>query len=152
MNLRRATIDDLMEMQNCNIHNLPENYTMKYYLYHGLTWPQVSFVAEDHKGRIVGYILAKMDEDSVEDPHGHVTSISVLRNYRRLGLANKLMQLSQQAMKTTYGASMVSLHVRKTNRAALALYKDTLGFEVVKIEKGYYADGEDAYSMRLLLK
>lgn len=29
-------------------------------LYHALTWPQLSFVAEDHKGRIVGYILAKM--------------------------------------------------------------------------------------------
>lgn len=29
-------------------------------MYHALTWPQVSFVAEDHKGRIVGYILAKM--------------------------------------------------------------------------------------------
>jgi len=24
MNIRRATISDLMEMQNCNIHNLPE--------------------------------------------------------------------------------------------------------------------------------
>lgn len=24
MNIRRATIGDLMEMQNCNIHNLPE--------------------------------------------------------------------------------------------------------------------------------
>ena len=29
-------------------------------LYHALTWTQVSYVAEDHKGRIVGYILAKM--------------------------------------------------------------------------------------------
>jgi len=45
-------------------------------------------------------------------------------------------------MKQTYNASFVSLHVRKTNRAALALYKDTLGFEVVDIEKSYYADGE----------
>ncbi|GAA5894755.1 peptide alpha-N-acetyltransferase complex A subunit ARD1 [Sporobolomyces salmoneus] len=152
MNIRRATIGDLMGMQNCNLHNLPENYQMKYYLYHGLTWPQVSFVAEDHKGRIVGYILAKMDEEATEDPHGHVTSISVLRDYRRLGLANKLMKLSQQAMKQTYNASHVSLHVRKTNRAALALYKDTLGFEVVDIEKSYYADGEDAYSMKLFMK
>jgi len=25
-----------------------------------MSWPQVSFVAEDHKGRIVGYVLAKM--------------------------------------------------------------------------------------------
>ena len=29
-------------------------------LYHALTWPQLSYVAEDHKGRVVGYILAKM--------------------------------------------------------------------------------------------
>ncbi|KAI5481083.1 peptide alpha-N-acetyltransferase [Pseudohyphozyma bogoriensis] len=151
MNIRPARVEDLLGMQNANLHNLPENYAMKYYLYHGLTWPQVSFVAEDHKGRVVGYILAKMEDDPSEDPHGHVTSISVLRNYRRLGLANKLMQLSQQAMKTTFNASYVSLHVRKTNRAALALYKDTLGFEVVEIEEKYYADGEDAYSMRLTM-
>lgn len=29
-------------------------------MYHALTWPQISFVAEDNKGRIVGYVLAKM--------------------------------------------------------------------------------------------
>jgi len=47
-------------MQACNLQNLPENYTLKYYLYHAMTWPALSYVAEDHKGRIVGYILAKM--------------------------------------------------------------------------------------------
>lgn len=30
MNVRNATVADLMEMQNCNLHNLPENYQMKY--------------------------------------------------------------------------------------------------------------------------
>jgi hypothetical protein len=29
-------------------------------LYHAMTWPSLSYVAEDNKGRIVGYILAKM--------------------------------------------------------------------------------------------
>ena len=33
---------------------------MKYYMYHGLSWPQLSFVAEDEKGKIVGYVLAKV--------------------------------------------------------------------------------------------
>lgn len=78
-------------MQNANIINLPENYTFKYCawpllsaslsaelttspfvrrpscrpgcadLYHALTWPQLSYVAEDpSSGKIVGYILAKM--------------------------------------------------------------------------------------------
>ncbi|KAF9464384.1 acyl-CoA N-acyltransferase [Collybia nuda] len=154
MNVRPLRIDDLLGMQACNLQNLPENYTMKYYLYHAMTWPSLSYVAEDNKGRIVGYILAKMEEDKAEneEPHGHVTSISVLRSYRRLGLAKKLMVQSQQAMANIYGASYVSLHVRKSNRAALGLYRDSLGFTVKDIEKRYYADGEDAYAMHLLLK
>ena len=40
-------------------------------------------------------------------------------------------------MATIYRAAYVSLHVRKSNRAALALYKDTLGFTVHAVEKGY---------------
>ena len=43
-------------------------------------------------------------------------------------------------MATVYRASYVSLHVRKSNRAALALYKDTLGFTVKEIEKKYYQE------------
>lgn len=30
MNVRPATVEDLMGMQNVNLHNLPENYNMKY--------------------------------------------------------------------------------------------------------------------------
>ncbi|KAG8896493.1 N-terminal acetyltransferase A complex catalytic subunit ard1 [Tulasnella sp. 408] len=139
-----------------------------------MTWPSLSYVAEDNKGRVVGYILAKMEEDAAEKnepPHGHVTSISVLRSYRRLGLAKKLMLLSreenetldaeeianqrwleEEAMATIYKAEYVSLHVRKSNRAAIGLYRDTLGFEVHGVEAKYYADGEDALAMRLSLK
>ena len=40
-------------------------------------------------------------------------------------------------MATIYRASYVSLHLRKSNRAALSLYKDTLGFTVKDIEKKY---------------
>ncbi len=52
--------EDLLNMQHCNLLCLPENYQMKYYFYHALSWPQLSYVAEDEKGRIVGYVLAKM--------------------------------------------------------------------------------------------
>ncbi|GBC06443.1 hypothetical protein RclHR1_06830011 [Rhizophagus clarus] len=148
MNIRQATSDDLLAMQNCNIMNLPENYQMKYYFYHALSWPQLSFVAEDHKGRIVGYVLAKMEEDPEEAPHGHITSLSVMRTYRRLGIAEKLMTQAQKNMVEVFNAQYVSLHVRKSNRAALNLYKDTLKFGIHKVEEKYYADGEDAYAMR----
>ena len=54
-------------------------------------------------------------------------------------------------MVETFGAQYVSLHVRMSNIAALRLYRDTLGFEVEKVESKYYADGEDAYSMKMNL-
>lgn len=52
-------------------------------------------------------------------------------------------------MVETFGAQYVSLHVRMSNVAALRLYRDTLGFAVEKVEQKYYADGEDAYSMKM---
>ena len=58
----------------------------------------------------------------------------------------------ERAMVETYGAHYVSLHVRMSNVAALRLYKDTLGFDVEKVEAKYYADGEDAYSMKMDLE
>ena len=52
-------------------------------------------------------------------------------------------------MAETFAAKYVSLHVRMSNLAALHLYRETLGFSVDKVEAKYYADGEDAYSMRM---
>lgn len=40
-------------------------------------------------------------------------------------------------MASIYKASYVSLHVRQSNKAAIALYRDSLGFEVIKTEKKY---------------
>jgi ribosomal protein S18 acetylase RimI-like enzyme len=72
----------------------------------------------------------------------------VIRSYRRLGLAEKLMKQAEEAMVQVFNAHFVSLHVRKSNRAALSLYRDTLKFSLHEVEKKYYADGEDAYGMR----
>lgn len=193
--IRRATIHDAQAMQNANLLNLPENYQLKYYMYHVLSWPQASFVAttydvlddEDANGecdhlaedgevagasvevtdpkgdpayisrgeKIVGYVLGKMEDDpEAEDPtpHGHITSLAVMRTYRRMGLAEKLMRQALYAMCETFKGEYVSLHVRKSNRAALHLYRDLLSFETTSIEKSYYQDGEDAYAMRKTLK
>lgn len=120
---------------------------MKYYFYHGLSWPQLSYVAEDDQGRIVGYVLAKMEEES-DIAHGHITSLAVKRTNRRLGLAQKLMDQASRAMVECFNARYVSLHVRKSNRAALHLYQNTLKFEISEVEPKYYADGEDAFAMK----
>ncbi|KAM0485371.1 hypothetical protein ACHAPX_001357 [Trichoderma viride] len=159
MDIRLLTTADLPLIQHANLENLPENYFLKYYLYHALSWPQLSFVAVDvsrpPKGaydypKIVGYVLAKMEEEPADGvQHGHITSLSVMRTHRRLGIAEKLMRQSQLAMVETFQAKYVSLHVRVSNVAARHLYEDTLKFKNEKTESKYYADGEDAFSMRL---
>lgn len=45
----------------------------------------------------MGYVLAKMEEEPTDGvQHGHITSLSVMRTHRRLGLAEKLMRLSRK--------------------------------------------------------
>ena len=96
--------------------------------------------------------MAKLEDenaDGVENIpiHGHITSLSVLRQYRKFGIATKLMRATEYAMQTIYDAEYVSLHVRVTNRAAIGLYKEVLGFSINNVDEKYYADGEDAYDM-----
>ena len=52
-------------------------------------------------------------------------------------------------MRNVYDAKYSSLHVRVSNRAALTLYKDVLGYEIDTIAHQYYADKENAYDMKL---
>ncbi|CAI5488570.1 unnamed protein product [Closterium sp. Naga37s-1] len=82
---------------------------------------------------------------------------------------------AEHAIEEVFGAEYVSLHVRKSNRAAFHLYTETLGYNsfvlapsprllnlftaprphfgrINDIEAKYYADSEDAYDMRKNLK
>lgn len=126
VNIRRATVEDLLEMQACNLECLPENYQMKYYFYHILSWPQLLYVAEDSNKKIVGYVLAKMEEEAQES-HGHITSLAVLRSHRKLGLATRLMRAAENDMVECFDSEYVSLHVRKSNRAAGSIPAHVLG-------------------------
>uniref|UniRef100_A0A2K6TGA3 N-terminal amino-acid N(alpha)-acetyltransferase NatA n=1 Tax=Saimiri boliviensis boliviensis TaxID=39432 RepID=A0A2K6TGA3_SAIBB len=120
MNIRNARPEDLMNMQHCNLLCLPENYQMKYYFSHG-------------SQPLIPSLLFHQ---------------AVKRSHRRLGLAQKLMDQASRAMIENFNAKYVSLHVRKSNRAALHLYSNTLNFQISEVEPKYYADGEDAYATK----
>ncbi|KAG0564222.1 hypothetical protein M758_8G089000 [Ceratodon purpureus] len=144
--VRRASFDDLLEIQNINAVCLPENYRLNFYINHILSWPQLLYVAEDCNRKIVGYVLGSLDEE-LSYCHGQIASLAVLRTHRKLGCATKLMKAAEQAMRDVYGAGSVSLHVRKMNDAAFCLYSKTLGYKVKIFEVAYYRDGADAYEM-----
>ena len=95
--------------------------------------------------------MAKLedDDDKKNGIEAHVTSLSVLRTHRKLGIATKLMRASHHQMKNVFNCDSCSLRVRVTNRAAISLYNRVLGYEIMDIDKEYYADKEDAYDMRI---
>ena len=68
VSIRPARTEDYLEMQHCNLINLPENYNLQYWIYHMACAPELTQVAVDEaSGKCVGYVLAKMkDEDDDE--------------------------------------------------------------------------------------
>lgn len=79
---------------------------------------------------------------------GHVTSLAVLPQFRRKGLAAQLMKQLHFHMEEGYNVDGVGLHVRVSNVAARKLYCEGMGYGVVDVIRGYYQDGEDAFFMR----
>lgn len=111
--------------------------------------------------RIVAYLLGKIESRPTLDydhptlgQHrveslGHVTSLAVRHDYRRLGLAKSLMTQLHHHLEYQ-GIQSVSLHVRTSNQAACRLYERD-GYAIEKVIPSYYQDGEDAYLMKKIL-
>lgn len=101
----------------------------------------VYLAAVTEHGKAVGY--AGMWDIVGE---GHITNIAVHPDCRNKGIASKLLDEIIACAKKRNIKSL-TLEVRKSNIAAISLYKK-FGFVEYGIRKGYYEDnGEDAIIM-----
>lgn len=80
---------------------------------------------------------------------GHVCSIAVHPEYRRMGIGKLLMLKTIEEFKRL-GAQIIVLECRVSNVGAIEFYKK-LGFKMETTIKGYYEDGEDAYVFTLMI-
>lgn len=79
----------------------------------------------------------------------HILNVAIHPDYQRRGLGRKLVSHAIEHAIEAH-AGFATLEVRKNNHAAIHLYKK-LGFKTLNIRRKYYADGEDARVMGLLL-
>ena len=88
-------------------------------------------VAEDENGTVLGYagLLVMLDE-------GYITNVAVFPEYRRLGVAAKIIEVYMN-FAAANGLAFLTLEVRPSNEAAIALYR-RFGFEEVGRRKNYY--------------
>lgn len=152
--LRRFQPDDLGRVMHINKVCLPENYTTYFFTDLYERFPNTFIVAEEN-GDILGYIMCRM-ETGLPDfgllgiaKRGHVISIAVLPEHQHQGIGTALMKEAMVNMKG-YRARECYLEVRVGNQPAVDMYKK-LGFNVSRVARGYYADGEDAYIMAIKL-
>ena len=148
--LRRFSNADLDDVMTINRTYLPENYGAYFFLDIHKNCPNAFLVAET-SGRIVGYIMCRLESGFSEFGRmrparkGHIVSVAVVPDYRRMGVGSALMTSSISAL-SDYGYSEAFVEVRVTNEPAISLYSK-LGFKIVKRAPRYYYNGEDAYVM-----
>lgn len=80
----------------------------------------------------------------------HVLNVAVHPGWRRRGLAKQLMEHLIQKSRAQQ-AQIITLEVRRSNDAAIALYS-SLGFHTIGIRKQYYENREDALVMLFHIK
>lgn len=116
-------------------------------------WPKSAF-SDDATNPLVSYVLAK-DGDKVAGyvamytifEAADISNVAVRPEYRRQGIARKLLNLALDAAKER-GVMLVSLEVRENNFAAITLY-ESLGFRYVATRKKYYQNTYDALIYQL---
>ena len=125
---------------------------------HSSPWDEAHFSAELEKPYSRILVMTDDETDSVIAGYvvfwlmfdeAQILNIAVDLPYRGLGLARALIrQVVSQALKKDIRKLL--LDVRKSNQAAIALYQ-SMRFSIAQVRKGFYSDGEDAYTMVLEL-
>lgn len=102
------------------------------------------FLAAVEGGVVAGYVGCQTVLDE-----GYVTNVAVLPAFRRQGVAGELVA---ELLRRAEGLSFVTLEVRASNAAAIALY-EKYGFEPVGTRRGFYRQPvEDALLMTRRLR
>ena len=101
-------------------------------------------VAESNSG-IIGYSVAHLVIDEM-----HLLNLSINKEFRRQKIGQLLLTLNIDYAHQK-ACSIITLEVRKSNIAAIGLYRK-FGFKKITIRRGYYEPGgEDALTLAMYL-
>ena len=95
---------------------------------------------ESKNGMLCGFALGRVVADEAE-----ICKIAVLPDFRRQGIADKLLSKMHEQMRKK-GALVCFLEVRSKNISAISLYEKS-GYQRVRVIPSYYGD-DDAVVLR----
>lgn len=143
MIVRKFTPQDLRRVYE--IENMSFNQSYGINMFQQLYEMGVGFLVAEEDGYVIGYVIFWIKYEN----QGHIISIAVDKNYRRLGAGTQLLVkaigiLSLLQLDTIY------LEVNENNQGAVEFYKQ-FKFKRDRIVPGYYENGDAAIVMYLKL-
>jgi ribosomal-protein-alanine N-acetyltransferase len=144
IDVRRLTLSDLDAIERIERESYPTPWSRSMFAGELAKPSSASLGAFDDDAPefpLVGYLIISRYVDA-----WHVMNIAVAREYRRHGIAKRLLE--ELFVRTESDPRRgYTLEVRVSNRAAIKLY-ETLGFYATGVRRGYYTDNrEDALIM-----
>jgi ribosomal-protein-alanine N-acetyltransferase len=116
-------------------------------------WPSYAFEQELASNRLARYLVVRIGERLVAfaglwlmADEAHVTTFAVHPDWRRRGIAQRLM-VALVELSLEIGAQRMTLEVRAGNEAAQALYRRFGFIDVGRRPRYYTDDNEDALIM-----
>lgn len=136
---------DLPEVQQIERDTFPDPWTRQALAESLRPGPMRALSAVDPTGQVVGYAIGLLIA-----PEAEVLNLAVARDRRGEGTGRALLMALLEVMRLG-GATEAFLEVRRSNDAAIALYR-AAGFGPLGVRRSYYEQPkEDALTMRLEL-
>ena len=143
MLVRKFKPNDLKRVYEIENMSFNQSYGIK--MFQQLYEMGVGFLVAEEDGYVIGYVLFWIKYEN----QGHIISIAVDKNYRRLKAGTKLL-LRAISVLSLLNLDTIYLEVNENNTGAVEFYK-TFNFKIDRLVPGYYEDGAGAILMYLHL-
>ena len=143
MIVRKFTPNDLRRV--FEIENMSFNQSYGIDMFQQLYEMGVGFLVAEEDGYVIGYVIFWIKYEN----QGHIISIAVDKDYRRLGAGTQLL-VNAISILSLLDISAIHLEVNENNAGAIEFYK-TFNFKIDRVVPGYYEDGDGAVVMYIPL-
>ncbi|MEM3563423.1 MAG: ribosomal protein S18-alanine N-acetyltransferase [Candidatus Jordarchaeaceae archaeon] len=140
--IERAETKDIEVLNEIERECFAEQAFPKSFLKYLILYPHSIFLKAIIDGKIVGFIAGILQ---ASHKGGRIYTIDVKPEFRRRGIASKLLQTLESEFKNR-GIAFSILEVEVTNTAALGLYQK-FGYRPVRTLKNYYGKNRNGLQM-----
>lgn len=145
--------DLVLEVMELMSKTLSEPYPIYTYRYFLDSWPDLCIMCYDsnkESNNFIGGIVGGIEVTSKKKTKGYIAMIAIKDEYRGKKIAQNIVNLFVERIKTYYNLDEIYLETEVDNIAALKLY-ESAGFIRVKLHTNYYLNGKSAYRLKYFI-